>query len=196
MEPTLTDLRKNYERFSDDKLIRIATEDGPGLRPEALALLREIIQERGLSEDIQQGIDAQFDEFNQQTLNEHAGLLRGLPCPHCGSDKEKLNATITATVVSMVVVTNYETEFKIACPKCLDEANDRAMTKSALLGWWGPWGLIKTPQALFLNYKMKKQNRLPEANHLFLEFVYERRGRIEANKNNQGELRDMIKRIR
>src|SRR5688572_20316540 len=129
MEPNLNDLRKNYERFSDDKLIRIATEEGPGLRPEALALLREIIQERGLSEDIQKGIDAQFEDFDPHTLNAHAELLRNLPCPHCGSGKEKLNATLTTTVVSMVVMTQYEKEFKIACPDCLDEANNHAMTK-------------------------------------------------------------------
>ncbi|MHB1277677.1 MAG: hypothetical protein ACYC1Q_04700 [Bacteroidia bacterium] len=196
MEPNLNEIRKNYERFSDDKLIRIATEEATSLRPEALALLREIIRERGLSEDIHRGIDAQFEEFDEQTLYEHAEILRKLPCPLCGSGKEKLNATITGTVISIIYATQYEKEFKIACPNCLDAANNHAMTKSVLLGWWGPWGLIKTPQALYMNDKMKKQNRLSEPNELFLGFVHERRGRIEANKNNPTELRELIKYIR
>lgn len=196
MEPNLKDLRKNYERFSDEKLIRIATEEATDLRPEALALLREIIQERGLSEDIHRGIEAQFEEVDYLTLYKYAELLRGLPCPLCGSEKEKLNATIIGTVISIIYATEYRKELKIACPDCLDKANNQAMLKSALLGWWGASGIFKTPQALFLNEKMKKQNRLAEPNGLFLGFVLERRGRIEANKNNPSELKDLIKHIR
>jgi hypothetical protein len=197
MEPNLEELRKNYERFDDNKLIRIATEEATGLRPEAVGLLKQIIKERGLSEDITKGIDAQFQEINNEGLAEYTELLRVQPCPVCKSTNNKLNATIAASVISFVIMTNYEKELKIACPDCLDKANNTAMIKSVLLGWWGfPWGIIRTPQALLLNNKMKKQNRLAEPNDLFNAFVLGRIGRLEANRNNPTKLQEIIEHIR
>jgi hypothetical protein len=197
MEPSLDQLRKNYEKFDDNKLIRIATEEAAGLRPEAVDLLKQIINERGLSEGITKGIDVQLQEVDDQMLSEYAELLRGLPCPVCKSTQEKLNATMTGSVVSFIILTNYQKELKVACPNCLDKANNKAMIKSALLGWWGfPWGIIRTPQALLFNNKMKKKNRLLEPNDLFNAFVLERIGRLEANRNNPTELKEIIEHIR
>jgi len=161
MEPNLDELRKNYERFDDRKIIRIATEEATSLRPEALELLKQIIKERGLSEDILKSVDAQFEKIDTNKLTEYAELLRDLPCPVCHQTQNKLNATVVSTVVSLVFFTQYKNEIKIACPPCLDKLNNNAMIKSALLGWWGiPWGLIRTPKALLANNKRKKNNNL------------------------------------
>lgn len=63
----------------------------------------------------------------------------------CKSTEEKLNATATASVNSFIIITNYEKDLRIACPICLNKANNKAMLKAALLGWWGfPWGIIRT----------------------------------------------------
>lgn len=197
MEPSIDQLRKNYERFDDQKLIRLATEEASELRPEAVDLLKQIIKERGLSVDIVKAMDAQFQEVDDAKLSEYVELLRGLPCPVCKNVHKKLNATITASVISIIVVTNYEKVWKIACPDCLDQANTNAMVKSALLGWWGfPWGLIRTPQALLFNFKMKRQNRISEPNDLLKVFTLERIGRLEAFRNNRSELQEIIGRIR
>ena len=197
MLPNLEELRKNYERFDDNKLIRLATEEASELRPEAVDLLRQIIKERGLSEDIVKGIDVQIQEIDNEKLLEYTELLRKLPCPVCKSTSEKLNATMTGSVISFIILTNYEKELKIACPDCLDKAITKAIVKSALLGWWGfPWGLIRTTQALLFNDKMRKQNRLSEPNDLLKGFVLEKIGRIEASRNNNAELQDIIERIR
>lgn len=197
MGPGIEELRKNHESFNDEKLIRIATEEATGLRPEALELLKQIIKERGLSTDLTKGIDAQFKHIDEKTLNDYCELLRKLPCPVCSSDFGKLNATITATVISFIVMTSYRKELKIACPDCLDKLSKNATIKSALMGWWGlPWGLIRTPKALLFNSKMKKQNHDPETSEVFKAFVLQRVGRIEANRNNRDGLIDIIQFIR
>lgn len=189
MEPSLADLRKNYERFDNDKLVRIATRDAAELRPEALELLREIIKERGISDDVERGIDAQFQEIEPAKLLEYAEILRNVPCPVCGSRSKKLNATHTATTLSVVVLTWYEKEFKIGCPDCLDAAHGKAMIKSSLLGIWAPWGLFYyVPKSLFVNAKMKKQNHHPHPNELFLSFVAGRIGEIETHRNSPDDL--------
>jgi hypothetical protein len=197
MGPGIDELRKNYESFADDKLIRVATEEATGLRPEALVLLKQIIEERGLSTDVIKGVDAQFQKADEKTVNEYCELLRKLPCPLCNGEYEKLNATITATVMSFLVMTNYRKEFKIGCPDCLDKLNKNATIKSALMGWWGfPWGLIRTPKALMFNSKMKKEHHNPEPTAVLKTFVSQRVGRIEANRHNHDGLVDIIQFIR
>lgn len=197
MEPSITELRKNYESLPDDKIIRLASEEARSLRPEALELLKQIIKERGLSADVTNSIDAQSKKITEDILLEYTELLRGLPCPVCNTAGDKLNATITGTVISFILMTSYQKEVKIACPACLNKLNNNAIIKSALLGWWGlPWGIFRTPQALILNNKMKKQNNLQEANGVFKSFVLQRIGRIEANRNNPSGLNDIIQYIR
>ncbi|MCX2575368.1 hypothetical protein [Pedobacter sandarakinus] len=197
MEPNIEQLRKNYERFDDRKLIRIATEEATSLRPEALELVKEIIKERNLSEDILKGVEVQFQEVDKETLNEYTELLRNLPCPVCKSNSEKLNATITGSVVSFIIITNYEKGIKIACPKCLDKLHNNAMIKTALFGWWGiPWGIIRTSQALILNSKMKSKNHSSGPTKILSGFVSKRIGRIEANRNKKEELESLIEHIR
>jgi hypothetical protein len=197
MEPSLEELRKNYEHYDDNKLIRIATEEATSLRPEALVLIKQIIEERGLATDILNAVDAQIKPLNQHTLTTYTELLRNQPCPVCNSTANRLNATLTATVMSFIIFTNYTKELKIACPDCLDKKSNNAILKSALIGWWGlPWGIIRTVQSLILNSKMKKQNRLPEANDLLKAYVVSNVGRVEASKNNPEKLQELITHIR
>ena len=193
MEPGIAELRKNYERFNDDKLIRLATEQATMLRPEALDVLKQVIKERGLSENINSGIEAQLRVADEASLLEYCNLLRNLSCPVCNSSSFKLNATITGTVVSFIVFTNYEKKLVIACPNCLNKQNNDALTKSLLFGWWGiPWGIVRTIQALIFNTKMQKQNNQMEANDVLKSFVRSKVGKIEMNKNNQKELQSLI----
>jgi hypothetical protein len=193
MEPSVEELRKNYERYDDGKLIRIATEEAASLRPEALVLIKQVIKERGLSENILNAVEAQTKPLDANGLLVYTNLLRNQPCPICNSINQPLNATISATVMSFVIITNYSKELKIACPTCLDKQNNNAMLKSAMLGWWGlPWGIIRTPQALILNNKMKRQNHIPEANNLLKAYILNNIGRIEAVKNSPEQLRLLI----
>lgn len=197
MGPDIAELRKNYERLDNARLIRLASEEAVGLRPEAVELIKQMIKERGLSADIQKAVDIQLKPVSEGDLQKYTNLLRKQPCPICGSTAELLNATMTAETVSFIIYTNYRKNLVIACPDCLDKQNNSASIRSALLGWWGlPWGIARTPQALLFNYKMKKQNHLSEANELFRSFVLQRAGRIEANKNNPEELQLMVKHIR
>ncbi len=196
MEPDIAEIKKNYIGFSNEKLIRIATEDASSLRPEALEAIKDVLSERGISGDIFRGIEAQLEDLDFDIVEGYAEILRVLPCPICNTSSKKLNATVIYKVKSFLL-TYYEEEFKIACPDCLEELNRDAMFKSGLLGWWSfPWGIIRTVQSLLGNKKMMKQNRLPGPNNPLMNFVSERVGRIEANRNNPEELQLLIKHIR
>jgi hypothetical protein len=196
MGSIIDELRENYKSFPDDKLIRIATTDVSGLRPEAIQAMQEEIKSRGLSSGLLDGIEVQTKEISKDELLAYCELLRRQSCPLCNSTSTKLNATMTTTVVSYIIMTGSEEKLVIACPDCLDKANKEAMIKTALFGWWGfPSGIYRTIKALLHNKKMKSQTRLAEPNDYFKGFVLGQVGTIEANKTNSDRLQSLVKNL-
>lgn len=192
--PGLDELRRNYESFSDDKLIALATEQAASLRPEALELLKQVLAERGLAGELDQAIAVQTAGVSADLVDQYADLIRNQPCPVCGAAGEKLNATQIATVTSMVVITRYKKEIKVACPSCLDQLMAKATKQNLLSGWWGiPWGIFRTTQALIANGKFKKQHHTEGANIVLKTFASKRAGRIEAFRNNPEALQTLLK---
>ena len=102
---------------------------------------------------------------------------------------------MTGEVMSFIFFTTYNKKIKVGCPHCLDKANNEALTKSALLGWWGfPWGIIKTIQAIMLNLKSKRTNHLHEHNDYFRSFAFSTIGELETYKNNKEKLQQIVMR--
>lgn len=192
MEPTIEDLRRNYERFDDDKLIRIATQDAARLRPDALELLLTIIKERGISEDVVRGLKARV-ELTGDDLDDYVELVRSIACPLCGSNAQPLNGVLVGQVISIVIMTTYDKELRIACPTCLEKELDNASITSGLLGWWGlPWGPVGTIQSFFFNAQMKKEAKQEQAAEALRGFVLKHIGTIEMHRNAPEELRQLI----
>ena len=188
------DLKENYRRLPDSKLLRIASESATKLRPEALELLKEELRTRGLAETAEKAIEVQFKVVSEADIAEYCALLQALPCPVCRSTAQPLNATLTSKVMSFLVLTTWKKQLAIACPTCLDKLNRDASTSSALLGWWGfPWGVIRTVQALIANGKMLKNNHAPHPNDLLKSFVAGNVGRIETVRNSPADLQALIK---
>lgn len=193
VESNLENIAKNYAKMSDADIVRIATKEATGLRPEVFGIIENEIKKRNLNQDLFRGVLAQNKKYTVQEIEEYANLISELPCPICGSLDQKLNGTLSHTVKSMVFVTTSKTELTIACPDCLDKKNDQAIKTSALLGWWGiPWGIIKTPLAIFRNEKAKKQNRMEFLNTALMSFTIANIGQIETYKNDKQELLKII----
>ena len=99
-------IEENYQRMSDDQIIRIATTDARGLRPEVYGIIENEIKKRNLNPNILQGAIAQNKEHSLAEVEQYSKLLRDLPCPICGNTHEKLNGTISHTVKSFIIFTN------------------------------------------------------------------------------------------
>jgi hypothetical protein len=197
MELTIDELRENYKRFTDEQLIRLATTDASGLRPEAVVVMREEINKRKLPNELLDGIDVQRKEISEEELISYCDIIQSLSCPRCGSSANKLNAMIIGTAISFLFWTNYEKRLLIACPSCLEKANREATIKTAILGWWGiPWGIVHTIQALVFNGKMSSEVQRSELSKYLLGFVAANIGVIEVNKNDKDYLLSLIRQQR
>ncbi len=194
MELDIDNIAEYYSRMRDQELIRVATQDARGLRPEVFDIIEKEIKKRNLNPDLLKGAIAQNKEYSIEELEKHAEKLRELPCPICGQTEQKLNGTIAHSVMSFLVFTTTKAEPFIACPQCLDKKNNNAMISSALLGWWGiPWGLLKTPTYIYRNIKAKKQNHSDNSNDTMLSFTLSNIGELETFGNNNIKMTELIK---
>jgi hypothetical protein len=182
-----------YRSMSDEELIRVATQDAYGLTPEAMEVVKNEIARRNLDSGISKGVEAQNKTYSKEELSPYCELVSNLPCPTCSSNAEKLNGTIAYEVMSFIVFTQYKKKLKIACPYCLDKANNIALAKSAILGWWGiPWGFIKTIQAIAVNTQNRKTNHQDTPNDFLLAFVLNNIGQLEAYKNEPKKIEELL----
>jgi hypothetical protein len=195
MQPSIDDLRKNYKRLSDDVLMKIATAEAAGLRPEAIQVIQEEINSRGLSKTLLAGMEIQSREISEIELLAYCELIRQQPCPVCHSSVKKINATIIATVISYVIMSSDEDKLIIACPDCMAKQLKDASFTTALFGWWGlPSGPFKTIGVLMQNKKMSKQIHLAEPSAHLKVFVLQNIGTIEANRSNAEGLASLLQR--
>jgi len=186
-------VREVYQRMSDSELTRVLTQDATGLTPEVLEIVKGEIQRRNLDPNISKGIAAQQKKHTLEEIDVYCNLIQNLPCPTTGSTSTKLNATQTAEVISFILFTNYKKKIIIGSPDALDKANNIALAKTLLLGWWGiPWGIIRTIQAILININNKRTNRLNEPNDFLRAFVVSKIGEIETYKDNRQKLTDII----
>lgn len=189
----LEKIKENYTRMSDSDLIYVATKNAQGLQAEVFEIIENEIKRRNLNPNLGSGTIAQNKEYTVDELELYAELIRNLNCPSCGSSDHKLNATLTHTVASFLVFTSYRSDYQIACPPCLNKKNNRAMVSTALLGSWGfPWGLIKTPQYLYKNFKAKEQNKVEGVNPVLLSYTASKIGELEVYQGDKDKMQAII----
>jgi hypothetical protein len=182
-----------YAHLSDEELINFSTHGAEHLKRETLFGSKQSKENREKSTINHKNIGLIVKDSEESDLETYCEILRSCPCPLCNSVSVKINATITVTTVSFLLFTDYQKSLKIACPNCLNKLHNKAMFKTSLLGWWAlPWGIVRTFEALILNYKMKFLTVLPEPNELFKNFVASRIDRIKANRNNRDALRAIV----
>jgi hypothetical protein len=186
-------VREHYQRLPDKDLIHALTNDATGLTPEAQEIVKEEVKRRKLDSNLIKGIEAQQKDYTIEEIDKYCAIIQKLPCPKTGSISERLNATLTAEVMSFVLFTNYRKKIVVGSPDILDKANNDALAKSALLGWWGfPWGIIRTIEAITINTKNKKTNRLDTPNDYLRSFVSTHIGYIETYKDDEQKLLALI----
>ncbi|NIG55704.1 hypothetical protein [Chitinophaga sp. Cy-1792] len=186
-------VQERYAKMSDTELAHLVTTNADGLTPEALAVAKEEIKKRGMSSRLLDALDAQQQTYSIEEIDQYCNLINHLNCPVCGSSTHTLNATLTAEVMSFIILTQYKRKVHVGCPSCLDTLNNNALTKTITLGWWGvPWGIFRSFSAIRTNIKSKKSNHLDTPNHYLRHFTLANIGLIEAHRNDPRRLQQVI----
>jgi hypothetical protein len=186
-------VQEQYEKMSNKELIYVVTQNARGLTPEALAIAKNEINKRGLNPRLSMALDVQNKTHTIEEIDAYCNLINNLNCPICDSGADKLNATLTAEVMSFIILTQYKEKIHIGCPGCLDKLNNAALSKTIALGWWGfPWGIIRSIKAIAVNIKSKRSNHMGSPNEFLRSFILSNIGQLEAYKGDRTNLRQVI----
>lgn len=192
-EIDLEQIAKNYANKEDFEIVRIASSNAKGLRPEVYSILEKEIKKRNLEINLLEGAKAQNREYTIEEIKEYSNYLRELSCPCCNSKTLKLNGATLYSIKSFILVSIKEVKRTIACPDCLDKKSNSAILTTSLLGWWGfPNGIFTTPFYIYKNIKAKKQNRINHHNDALLDFTLANVGYIESYKTDKEKLKILI----
>lgn len=142
--------------------------------------------------DARPALNSQQKTYSIEEINGYCDLISQLRCPDCGDSSKKLNATKTGQVWSAVSLTKYTRKVKIACPKCLNKANTKALVKTALFGWWSPTGFVNTIRAIVLNSQGLSKNNSGQHTEYMRAFAVHYMNEIAANKDDNEKLMDLV----
>jgi hypothetical protein len=189
-------LRAHYQKLPDEDIERLANYEADQLSPEALAVLKEEIKRRGLSNEFQATVDIQVRGVSEEEQKEIIRKISVFPCPLCGRKQNYLNAFKVMSVKSFIILTSVEEPLIIACPECISTNAKSALITNLVLGWWGiPWGPIRTIHSVFLNLKAINAGNYNAPTREFIEFIKPHSAAIKARIdkiNNLNELLEFI----
>ncbi len=144
----IENIRENYKKFYDEKIIDIAQHESKGLRPEVLGILKEEIIKRNLDRTLITWVDAEskpITEYEKETLKYE---LERLLCPNCLRQEINLRGYEINTTISFLISCSETTEKKILCVKCGNKEKLKSIVSTLLLGWWSRRGILMTPITL------------------------------------------------
>lgn len=192
-EIEISKIENNYRNMSDKEIIRIATTDMHGMRPEVMGIIEKEIKSRRLSLKYLSAAKAQNDLESFYEIDKYCDLIRTLPCPLCGQSKFKLNAAIIHRCIHILIISAHNSKIIVACPLCIVKEIDRANAYTITLGFLGPHGFISTPFTLLKNNKEKKNIMLNLPSETFMSFILSNIGQIEMDKDDNYNLLNLLK---
>ncbi|GLB48549.1 hypothetical protein [Neptunitalea lumnitzerae] len=194
---SLQEIRNNYQRFSNTKLLRIAENDAKELPDEVIEILKSEITRRKLGDHLIQAIDIVRKPITEEDYKAYYELLSKMPCPYCNSKTAKNNVTMVRKTTSAIIITHRTNKPKIGCSNCLDGLHRSANIHTFFLGWWGiPWGPIHSLRTFYKNRKMRKRfNHSNQLDELFVAFIQANIVALESNKQNEIALGNVIRQL-
>ncbi len=178
-------LIENYRRQEDDELFYLLANEYNDLTEVAKEALAEELSARGFAEEVSRVITVHEAGLSPEQQEYYAALVRNLSCPHCNSDKERLNA--------LMIKTREGDFYAVACPDCLSKIAGGSAGENILAASFGSFMSIINSVAVMISINDQlKIVRKGEDTAGFTKFIKTRVGQLELLKNNKYKLIRML----
>ncbi len=132
-------------------------QGGERMGPFPLEQIRAMHEQQAFAADAEvapRGTDnwTPVDSFLLAAAAAEKAAANPINCTACGAKNAR--PVELAQVTSFLVLTTWRKFDQPLCRPCIARQGRKRMLISALLGWWGvPWGIIRTPWALWVNQR-------------------------------------------
>lgn len=187
----ISEIKKHYERFDDDRIRIIAKNEAKGLRNEIIPILTEEIKKRNLGDHLIKWINA---ERRKLSTSEFELLKRKVKNSICVSCKQSRNLKgYEFSAVTGVLIGEIVTDYRlIICEKCGKKRRRNSAIWTAVFGWWSAKGLIWTPLVLINTVKAVIQEE-KQSGEIIKSFIESHIGRITLGKDSEDVIQKLLK---
>lgn len=189
--PDIGQIKKAYQRFEDEKIIKIAKEESKGLRKEVIPILMSEIETRQLDSKLKEYILANRRKLTNSEKEELRRKVKSSLCSLCRRKKDLAGYRIV-WITGIIIDTILIEQNLIICKSCGEEKSRRSYRQTMILGWWSFWGIIQTSAELInktKNYIMGEES----ANETIIDdFLDEYMIPIILNEDDEQIIRNLL----
>ena len=189
--PDIGQIKKAYQRFEDEKIIKIAKEESKGLRKEVIPILMSEIETRQLDSKLKEYILANRRKLTNSEKEELRRKVKSSLCSLCRRKKD-LGGYRIVWITGIIIDTILIEQNLIICKSCGEEKSRRSYRQTMILGWWSFWGIIQTSAELInktKNYIMGEES----ANETIIDdFLDEYMIPIILNEDDEQIIRNLL----
>ena len=169
---TPQELTHAYEKFDDDRIIRIATFESKSLREIAVPILENEIKNRNLPKELLDWIQLERHFFKGSELGMLKGKIRNSICSNCKTKK----SPIIGFHIHHCSVWNFPKEMNVLlCENCGKKLRNKNYKIAATFGWASKTGFLQVPyyfiSELFDSFKLERIS-----NQIIADFIFENTG--------------------
>jgi hypothetical protein len=186
-----SEIKKNYERFDNQRIRRIAENDAKGLRNETVPILIEEIKKRNLGNHLIEWINAERRKLSKSELEDLKGKVKESTCENCKRNRNLKGyefSTITGILIDEVV-SDYRL---IICEKCGKKKRRNSAIWTTIFGWWSVSGFVSMPFVLINKTKalIQEDNQSEE---IIESFINSNIGTITIGNDSQEVIQKLLK---
>lgn len=139
----LDHIRRAYQGYQDEKIIKIAKAESRGLRNEVVPILIAEIEARQLNSNLKDYVFANRRRLSKLEKEVLIGKVKGSTCSLCKKNRDLAGYRIVS-ITGLIVDTISIEQNLIVCEACGIERYRRASRHTMMLGWWSLLGIIQT----------------------------------------------------
>ncbi|MFT3796136.1 hypothetical protein [Flavobacterium sp.] len=145
---TAEEIKRNYKKFDDWKIIELAQDAGT-LRKEIIPILNQEIKDRNLGDDLLIWVGLESNKFTGLERERLIDTIRKEKCSLC-LEHGRLEGYEFTTIKSYFIDSQTKNETLIICTECAQTKRTDSIVTTLLWGWWSRYGLFYTPVEVIL----------------------------------------------
>jgi len=140
----ISEIKKNYKRFDNERIRRIAENDAKGLRDETVPILINEIKRRKLGNQLINWINAERRKLSKSELEELIRKVKESLCESCKRNRKLKGYEFSTT--TGIIIDEIESHYKlIICENCGKKRRRNSAIWTTIFGWWSVRGFISMP---------------------------------------------------
>jgi len=186
----ISEIQKNYERFDNTQIRRIATYDAKGLREDVIPILIEEIKKRNLDNHLIKWITAERRKLSKHEFESLKRKVKESICKNC-KQNHRLKGYKFTTVTGILIDENISEYELIICEECGRKLRRKSAIWTILFGWWSIGGLLSTPFVLFNKIKASIQED-KQSEQIIKSFIENNIGAITIGEDSKKVIQKLL----